>query len=143
MAFEPIGGYCEVLKVCRILLDPRKGEGPPELQRLRGAAAPFWLRGEYAMGNPHVVEALGRAHQEAEAFVQSPGNFSEFLRLAQTFFRIEHAQGDAIFAVALRNSVPAFRFQLDPRALQEGIQYLVRTGQLDQPVDPSRLVLGR
>jgi NitT/TauT family transport system substrate-binding protein len=143
MAFEPVGGYCEVLKTCRIVLDLRKGEGPPQLQKVRGAAVPFWVRGEYARRNPHVIEALRGAHQEAEAFVQDPRQFDELLRLTQAYFRIDHPQGDAIFTIALRESIPGFRFQLDPQALQEGVQYLVRSGQLEQPVDMSRLILGR
>jgi NitT/TauT family transport system substrate-binding protein len=143
MAFEPIGGYCEVLKTCRIVLDLRKGEGPPQLQKVRGAAVPFWVLGEYAQKNPHVIEALRRAHQEAEAFVQSPGNFPELLRMTQARSALDHPQGDAILTVALRDSVPSFRFQLDAQALQEGVQYLVRMGQLEQPVDMSRLILGR
>ena len=48
MLFAPMDGFCAAMKICRVIVDPRKGEGPKEITQLNGASGPMTVRGDFA-----------------------------------------------------------------------------------------------
>ncbi|WP_213954390.1 ABC transporter substrate-binding protein [Variovorax sp. dw_954] len=141
LSFEPLAAFCEVLKTCRMVVDMRRGEGSAELRKLNGAAAPLWIRAQYAKEKPQVIEALRRAFTDAETFYQDPANFDEVLKIHQQYFKLNQPQGDKILAAAIKASVPAAVFKLDKVALQANADHLLNKKQLPQRFDTTTLLL--
>ena len=139
--FSPMDGFCEVSKACRVVVDPRKGEGPAQLLGMNGAAVVQVVTADFAANNPKTIDAFKAAMQEADAFVQKPDNYPAILKIAQDTFKINAKGGDQILDVALRNAIPGMRFAVDPKALQHAAQYMKETGQVDKVVDTSKLLL--
>lgn len=141
VSFEPMGAFCEVLKTCRVILWLSRGEGPKELTLLAGAYVPMVVRAEYAEKNPKTVAALRSALKDAETFIQNSANFDELLRITAKHFKMEHPQADALITTMVRNTLPNLYAEIDRKGVQAASDYMVRTGQLDKPVDISGLML--
>ncbi|AMO23685.1 hypothetical protein GCM10027034_37220 [Ramlibacter solisilvae] len=141
--FTPMDGFCEVSKACRVVVDPRKGQGPADIVKTSGAAALQVVRSDWAAKNPKVADAYGRAMREAEALAQNPANFPAMLKIAQDTFKIEAQGADKVIEIALRNSLPGYRYSVEPKALQHVAEYMQRSGQIDKLVDTSKLLLAR
>ncbi|MDZ7854680.1 ABC transporter substrate-binding protein [Sphaerotilus sp.] len=140
MLFAPMDGFCEVSKACRIVVDPRKGEGPADLLKLSGAAVVLAVRADYTVKNTKALDALAGALREAEAFIQAPANYAAVFKIAQETGKINIPSGDQILDFSLRTGLPSYRFALEPAALQHAADYLHRTGQVDKLVDTARLL---
>lgn len=143
MLFSPMDGFCEVTKACRVVVDPRKGEGAADVVKTAGAVSLMMVKADYAQKNAQALAAFGKAMDEAEVFTQNPANFPFLLKLAQETFKINVPNGDKILEVALRNSLPSFRYGVKPEALQHAAEYMQRTGQIDKLVATSNLMLAR
>lgn len=141
--FTPMDGFCEVSKACAVVIDPRKGQGPANILKTRGAAMVEVVRSDYAAKNPDVVEAFSKSMREAEAIIQEPTNFAAILKIAQDTFKITSEGGDKVLEIALRNMLPGFKFPVDAKALQHAAEYNFRNGQIDKLVDTSKLLLQR
>lgn len=141
MLFEPMGGFCEVQKVCRVLVDPRKGQGPSDLTGNTGATTLQVIRTDYAEKKPQVVAALQSALRDSEIFMQAPANRPAVLKVLRDTFSIAVPDAEAVLSVVLRDSLGAFTARVDPKALQFGADAMVRNGQLARPIDVSTLML--
>lgn len=71
----------EALGVGKIVLDYRKGVGPPVLQALRGATLSWQAYGPYIEKNQDAVAAFTRANNEAIAWIQNPQNRNELYKI--------------------------------------------------------------
>jgi NitT/TauT family transport system substrate-binding protein len=140
MAFEPMGGFCEVLKACRIVVDPRKGEGPPELLAVAGAGSVLVVRNDYILKKPQAVAGFVAAMKDTEAFMQNPANGDAVLKVAQDTFKIDLPKGGEVVAAVLKTTLTAYRFAMDPKAVQAAADYLLANKQLDKPLDTRRLI---
>lgn len=140
MAFEPMGGFCEVLKACRVVVDPRKGEGPAELLAVAGAGSVLAIRGDLLQKRPQAAAGFAAAMKDAEAFIQNPANWDASLKVALETFKIDIPKGTEVVTAVLKTSLPAYRFSLDPKAVQAAADYLLATKQLDKALDTSRLL---
>ncbi len=140
MLFAPMDGFCAAMKVCRVIVDPRKGEGPKEITLLNGATGPMTVRGEFAQKKGAALDGFAKAMRESEAFVQNPANFNAVLKVINDTFKIEGPAGASAVEASLRNSIAGARFALDPKALQAAADYLHRTTQIDKTVDTSKLL---
>lgn len=140
MLFAPMDGFCAAMKVCRVIVDPRKGEGPKEITQLNGASGPMTVRGDFAQKRGAALDAFAKAMRESEAFIQNPANFNAVLKVINDTFKIEGPAGAAAVEASLRNSIAGSRFALDAKALQAAADYLHRTGQIDKPVDTSKIL---
>ena len=140
MLFGPMDGFCEVTKACRVVVDPRKGQGPTDILKLTGASVVLVARADYTAKNGKALDALAGALREAEAFIQAPANYAAVLKVAQDTGKINAPGGDQILDISLRNALPTFRFGLDPAALQHAAEYLHRSGQVDKLIDTTRLM---
>lgn len=141
--FSPMDGFCEVTKACRIVVDPRKGQGPADSLKMSGAASVMIVTADFAQKHAKAVDGFGKAMREAEAIAQNPANFGAMLKIAQDTFKINAPNGEQILEVSLRNSMPSFRYEIVPAALQHAAEYMNRTGQIDKVVDTSKLLLAR
>jgi NitT/TauT family transport system substrate-binding protein len=141
MAFEPMGGFCEVLKACRVVVDPRKGEGPAELLAVAGAGSVLVVRGDLLQKRPRAATGFIAAMKDAEAFMQNPANWDATLKVAQDSFKIDVPKGSDVVTAVLKTSLSAYRFSLDPKSVQAAADYLLASKQLDKAVDTSRLLL--
>ena len=143
MLFSPMDGFCVVTKACRIVVDPRKGEGPPELVAVYGAANVQTGTADFAAANPKTIEAYGAAMLDAEAFVGKPENYPANLKIAHDTFKINAPGGDEILDVALKNAARSLKFTVDPKAFQNAANYMKTTGQIDKTIDTSKLLLAK
>jgi NitT/TauT family transport system substrate-binding protein len=141
--FAPMDGFCEVSKACKMVVDPRKGQGPADILKLSGAAVVQVVRGDFATKNAAALDGYGRAMREAEAMVQNPAKYADVLKVAQDTFKIPTAGGDKIVEVSLKNSMAGFKFAVDPKALQFAADYMRGSGQIDKLVDTSKLLQQR
>lgn len=141
MMFSPVDGFCDVLKACRVVVDLRKAEGPKSLDDTHGASSPYFVKGEWANRNPHLVQAVRALLRDAEAFVKDPANVKEVNDVTESYFKIDHPQGRAILESTMRQSIPTLSTTLKPAAMQAIADYLVATRQLPAAVDASRLLL--
>ncbi len=129
-----------MLKTCRVVVDPQKGEGPPELLAVAGAGSVPVLRNDYLLKNPQAVAGFIAAMEETEAFIQNPANDNAVLKVAQDGFRIELPKRAEVVAAVLKTSLPAYRFAMDPKAVQAAADYLLANKQLDKPLDARWLI---
>lgn len=143
LSFNPMDGFCEVTKACTVVVDPRKGQGPSAILKVAGAAMLLVTRGDYATKNPDALEAYGKAMREAETFAQNPANAVAVLKIAQDSFKVTIPDGDRAVEIALKNSLPGYRFPVDAKALQHVSEYNFRNGQIDKVVDTSKLLQSR
>ena len=143
MMFEPMGGFCEVLKTCRVALSLGRGDGPPELTKMNGAATLFVVTGEFSKKYPGSVAAFSSAMRDAEAFARNPANLAEVERIALKYFQLTQDKGDEIVKSAVARYLPYYRFDVDRNAADAASLYLVETKQLSQPFDIRKLFLTR
>lgn len=140
MLFTPMDGFCEVSKACRVVVDPRKGEGPGDVVKSSGAGVVLVARAEFAAKNAAALQGFERAMREAEALAQNPANFGAMFKIAENTFKITAPGGDKVLEVSLRNNLKSFRFDVDPKALQHIAEYMHRGGQIDRLVDTAKLL---
>ncbi len=140
MSFPPMDGFCHAMKVCRVIIDPRKGQGPVEITRLNGGAGPAVVRSDFAQKNAAAIDGYARALKEAEVFAQDPKNFDALLKIINQTFKIDGPAGAAAVEHSLRNAISGARFSYDAKALQHAADYLHKSGQIDKVVDTSRML---
>ena len=140
MAFEPMAGFCQVLGACRVIIDPRRGEGPPDLLAVAGAGSVLTMRGDYLNKQAKTASAFIAAMKAAEAFVQNPANYDAVLKVAQDTFKIEMPKGPEVVTTVLKANIGAYRFAMDPASVKAAAEYMVATKQLDKVVDTTRLI---
>lgn len=140
MLFSPMDGFCAAMKVCRVIVDPRKGEGPQEILKLNGAAGPMTVRGEYAQKKSAALDSFAKAMRESEAFVQDPKNYDAVLKVVNETFKIDGPAGAAAVDASLKASISGVRFTADPKALQNAADYLLATKQMNAAFDTKKIL---
>jgi hypothetical protein len=65
------------------------------------------------------------------------------LKVLRDTFAIQSSRSDEVLESVLADSIPSFTFALDPKALQQLADNMLRTGQIDKRVDTSGVVLAR
>ncbi len=140
MAFEPMGGFCEILGGCRMLVDPRKGEGPEQLLAVSNAGSVQSMRLETLQKKPKMVAAYIATMKEAEAFIQNPANYAAVLKIANDTFKIDVPRGPDVVASVLKNTIGIYRFAMDAKSVQAAADYLLASKQMANPVDTSKLI---
>jgi NitT/TauT family transport system substrate-binding protein len=140
MLFEPMGGFCAVLKVCHILVDLRKGQGTPDVL-VKGANTTMVVTAAYAEKKPATVAAIRASFRDAEAFVQNPANRPAVLKVLRDTFNISIPNSDEVLSVVLKDSLPALTTTFYPKSLQEVADNMLRTGQIDKHVDTSVVLI--
>lgn len=138
--FAPMDGFCEVSKACRVVVDPRKGEGPSDILKTTGAAVVQLVRADFAAQNGAALDGYVKALREAETFLKNPANFPALLKIAQDTFKITAPGGDKVLEVSLRNNLTSFRVDVDPKALQHIAQYMHSNAQVDKVLDTSKML---
>ena len=140
MAFEPMGGFCNVMKVCRVIVSLNDDQGPPGLVAASKAGSVLIARNDWIRAKPQALAGFAAAMKDAEAYMQNPANYDAVLKVAQTTFKIEMPQGPAVVADVLKRTLFAYRFGVDAKAVQLAADHLLATKQIDKAVDTSRLI---
>ena len=143
MTFSPADGMCEVLKACRVIVDPRKGEGPASVMKTSGGAGVLMVKADWAQENAAAIEGFRNALDKAEAFVKNPANFDATLAVLNATFGLQLPNADKIAAIALRKSSKTFRAQGDVTAMQAVADGMTDNKLIPAKVDMAAAVLAR
>ena len=141
MTFSPSDGMCSVLKACRVIVDPRRGEGPKSILNTRGGAGVLLVKSDWAATHGAEVAALRQALAKAEAYVQDPAQFDEVLTVLNATFGLKLPQAEKIAEAVLRNGITTFRAQGDVAAMQAVADGMTATKLLPVKVDMASAVL--
>lgn len=141
MTFSPTDGMCEVLKACRVVVDPRKGQGPQGVLATRGGAGALVVKADWAAANGPTIAAVRKALQASEAFLADPANFHKALETLRKTFGMKLPNADQIAEVALRNSVGTFKAQGQLPAMQAVADSMTKNKLLPGKVDMSGAML--
>lgn len=140
MAFEPMAGFCEVLKACKVIVSLNDGQGPKDMVVAATAGSVMITRKDYIAKKPQAVAAFNAAMRDAETFMQNPANYDAVLKVSMDTFKIDVPKGAEVVSDVLKRSLFAYKYSVDPKIIQANIDYLVATKQLEKPVDAGRLI---
>lgn len=140
MAFAPMDGFCNVLKTCTIAMTVGDGQGPKDIVATRGNGGMYIASRDYAAKNPKVISSFLSAMAEAERFIKDPANRDEELRITLKYFRLDMPQGEAITRDSLDRWRSAISLVPDRAATQAIADYMLKTGQLQAPVNVAKLL---
>lgn len=140
MTFAPSDGMCEVLKVCRLIVDPRKGQGPASMLKTRGGAGVLMVRSPWAESNGATIVAFRKALAQAESFIQDPKNFAATLAVLKATFGMQMPKADEIAEASLRAGVTTFKATVSVTALQAVADNMTADKLLPTSVDMSSLI---
>jgi len=135
MTFSPTDGMCEVLKACRVVVDPRKGQGPKSLLETRGGAGSMAVKADWAAANPGTVESVRKMLAQSEAFVSDPANFGKTLEILRKTFGLQLPNADQIAEVTLRNTEGNFKARGTVPAMQAVADAMTQNKLLPGRVD--------
>lgn len=141
MTFAPADGMCEVLKVCRVVVDPRKGQGPQTTLATRGGSGALMVRADWAAANAPTIAAIRQAMDKADAYIADPANFKDVLAILQKTFGLKMPKADEIAEASLRSSISTFRFRGTTAAMQKVADNMTDNKLLPAHVDISSAVL--
>jgi NitT/TauT family transport system substrate-binding protein len=141
MTFSPTDGMCEVLKACRVVIDPRKGQGPKSILATRGGAGAMAVKADWAAANATTVAAIRRTLELSEAFISNPANFGRTLEILRKTFALQLPNADLIAEVALRNSIGTFKARGSVPAMQAVADSMTENKLLPVKVDLAPVVL--
>ena len=141
MTFSPTDGMCEVLKACRVVVDPRKGQGPKSILATRGGAGAMAVKADWAAANAPTVAAIRKSLELSEAFVSNPANFGRTLEILRKTFALQLPNADQIAEVALRSSIGTFKARGTVPAMQAVADSMTENKLLPGKVDLAPVVL--
>jgi NitT/TauT family transport system substrate-binding protein len=97
---------------------------------------------EYIDKNPHVIEAVLKALKEADTFINTPANFAEVAKIAAQYFKLDMPKGDEVMAQSLKLAIDqgAYKVAISRKAMQQGLDLLVATKQLEKAAPLSDLL---
>ena len=136
MQFEPMGSMCEVLKTCKLVYTAALDKEPAEIFSINGGGVGNFFTQDYIDRNPHVIDAVIRAIKDADAFINNPANFDEAVKIANQYFKFDMPKGDEVLRHSLKKAIDAgaYKAAINRRAMQNGIDLLLATKQLDKAV---------
>lgn len=140
MTFSPSDGMCSVLQACRVVVDPRKGEGPTSMLATRGGAGVMLVKSAWAEAHAADINAFRKALAQAEAYVQDPKNFDEVLGVLKATFGLQLPKADLIAEAVLRAGVNTFRAQGKATAMQAVADGMTANKLLPVKVDMAALL---
>jgi NitT/TauT family transport system substrate-binding protein len=132
---------CEVLKACRLVVDPRKGQGPKSMLATRGGAGVMAVKSEWAAANPQTVAAIRKMLDMSDAFVANPANFGKTLEILRKTFALQLPNADQIAEVSLRNGIGNFKARGTVPAMQAVADGMSENKLLPGKVDMAPAVL--
>jgi len=137
MSFSPVDGMCQVTNACRMLIDPRKGQGPASILATRGGAGMMAARADWVTNNPQLVSSVRSALKMAEEFAQKEENFPKLLSILTASFGLQIPRADEVAEITLRNSMSSLRAGVMPISAQAVADNMLRNNLLPSRVDMS------
>lgn len=144
-SYDPVGTICDLAKTCKVAWRADSAPDPAPIRATNGGVVNQVFLQEYIDKNPHVIDAVIRATQDAEAFVNDPANFDEVLKITQNHFKLEMPQGDAILAANLKHYIATknFRAAIDRKAVQASLDLSLATKAIDKVATVQDIVYDR
>ena len=142
MLFDPVGTMCDVLKTCKVLYRAASDPQPADVYAVNGGSSGLVFTQEYIDKNPHVIDAVIKAVKDADAFINTPANFDEVVRIAGQYFKFEIPKGDEVLTTALHSSINSnsYRATINRKAMQAGLDILAATKQIDKALPLAELI---
>lgn len=135
LMFEPAGAMCDVMKTCKRIWTAATDAQPAEMYAMNGGGSGMVFSQETIDKSPHVIEAVIKAFKESDAFINTPANFDEVLKIGLQNFRFDMPKGDEVMAAVMRAAVNppgAYRAAINRKAIQAELDMLLATKQIDK-----------
>ena len=145
MMFEPAPAMCTVLGTCKVIWRGAEDKEPAAQYALNGGGSGQVFTQDYIDRNPQVIEAVIKAVQDADAFINNPANFGELEKIANSYFKFEMARGDEVLREALRRALiaKAYSASINRNAVKAGLDFLIENKQLEKAPPVSEFVLDK
>jgi NitT/TauT family transport system substrate-binding protein len=140
LTWAPAAAICEVLGTCKIAWSQADSPEPKILTLDAGANNLLVSTRPYIVENPHVIEAIKAAAQDAEAWVQDPANFDALVELVKSTFEIKLDNGDQILAQAVRNALPGLHTKFDPEGVRGAAKFAATLKMADRIVEYDEMI---
>lgn len=141
LSWDPVPAMCAGSGVCKVMVDMRKGEGPPEVAAMNGGFVTYQARREYVEKNGPAIDAFLRASTEATAWTKDPKNFPAVMELAKSHFKLgDMPNRDQIFEQIVKDAVTAMGTGFDRKVINGFNDFLIKNKVLDKPLNPDTIV---
>ncbi|MGE0797828.1 MAG: ABC transporter substrate-binding protein [Lautropia sp.] len=141
LAFEPVITLIDTQKTGRILVDLRKGEGPPALQQMNGAFVTFNAARSFLQKNPQTVKAFQAGWIESVKWMQDTANRAAVGDFIKKYVSIGEASNmNAVLDRLISENVKYFAWTVDPASITAYSEFLSKNKLIPGPVDPKRYV---
>lgn len=129
MIVEPVGSICDVSKTCRVAWRGASDKEPPALYGLNGGNIGMVFLQKTINEKPAMIAAVIRAMRNADDFINNPANFEEVVKIANSYFKFDLKDGDAIMRANLTQFVKdrTYSTAIDRKAIAAGLAYLKDT----------------
>lgn len=141
LSWDPVPTLCEVSKKCEVMVDLRKGEGPPLLTALNRGFSVWQARRKYVENNGPTIDAFLKANIDAIEWLRDEKNFPEAMKIAAAHFKLgdvpdrEHA-----LKLITRESIDQYGTTVDRRVINAFNEFLIHFKVLDKPLDAGSLI---
>ncbi len=142
MMFEPSGALCDVLQTCKVIWRGSDDKEPAELYATNGGNAGLVFRQDTIDGTPHVIDAVIKAVQDADAFINTAANFEEVITISGTYFKFDMPKGDEVVRTIMKRAVKdkSYTAPISRAAIKASIDYMVANKIIETPVAVSDLI---
>lgn len=141
MSWAPFEAVCYLTEACVTVIDPRKGEGPPDLKALNGASQEYSARRKYIADNPVVIDAFIQAIEDSVKWIKDPKNFEELVTITKRHFSLGNVpNAEAGLRNLVKHEVGQVGATLDRRSVKAFADYMLKYGVLDKPFDTTDFV---
>lgn len=141
MSWAPIDQLCKVTKVCDVVVDLRKGQGPAEIKELNGGFAAWQARRQYIEKHGAEVDAFSRALGEATAWVVDPKNLAEVMGIARQHLKLTDLPGKEQMLTGLVNDeIAQYSTHFDRGVVAGFNNFLIKNKLLTEPSKPEAII---
>lgn len=139
--WDPLPAMCAATKLCTVMVDLRKGEGPSDLAAMNGGFEVWGARREYIQKNEAAVDAFLRALGEATPWVQNPKNYPEVLELVKRHFKLgDIPNRDQVIDQLTKESIASLGTKFDRKVIKGFNDFLLKNKVIDKALDADSLV---
>lgn len=126
MVVEPVGALCESAKTCRVVWRGSTDKEPSALYGLNGGSNGMVFLQKTINEKPDMIAAVIRAMRDADTFINNPANFEEVVKIANSYFKFELKDGDAVMRANLARFIKdrTYSAAIDRKAVAAGLAYL-------------------
>lgn len=141
LSWDPVPALCATTGSCNIMVDMRKGEGPPEIAAMNGGGVVWQARREYVEKNGPTIDAFLKAFSEAVQWLRDERNYPEALELAKTRFKLGDVPNrEQTFDRIVKESIAQYGTHFDRNVVKGFNDFLIKNGRIDKALDATTIV---